>query len=362
MNNSINISYLNSLLLANIRSTLLIDSLSLYLIVPIGIISTFLNTITILILLNKKFNNINIFKLMKVYSLISCIISFIMIFSGLLFTPHILFDLSISKFARIYTCNIVSWILVSLFSYGNCLDILMNLERALSFSNKYHKIKQISPYLICFIVFITCIIIHIPSDLAGTYTPDDQLYITLKLCSPTSFTSSPVTRMILIISYIIEGPVLIILAIGSNVLAYKSYRSFIIKKEQLRITTNNDGSIELTENEKRMIEKNEKMNKKMLIMTICLTIFSIISHLIQFATQLIAFVFSMYFSLLQLAYARFFFTFIIIFKHFFTIFFYFYFNSNFKKMILSLKCKKNSNFNYNTNNNNNIPLTAIDNR
>jgi hypothetical protein len=299
MNISINISYLNSLLLANIRSTFLIDSLSLYLIVPIGIISTFLNITTILILLNKKFNNINIFKLMKVYSLTSCFISFNMIFSGLLFTPHILFDLSTSKFARIYTCNIVSWIIVSFFSYGNCLDILMNLERALSFSNKYHKIKQISPYLICFVVLILCIIIHIPSDLAGTYTPDDQLYITLKLCSPTSFTSSPVTRMILIISYIIEGPVFIILAIVSNILAYVSYKSFMKRKEQLRNNNNNNDN-ELTENEKRKIEKNEKMNKKMLIMTICLTIFSIISHIIQFGTQLIAFVLSAYFSSLYL--------------------------------------------------------------
>jgi hypothetical protein len=344
MNNSINISYLKSLILANIRSTYLTDSLRLYLIVPIGNIGTFLNIITILILINKKFNNLNIFKLMKIYSLTSCIISFTMIFSGLLFTPHILFDLSISKFARIYTCNIVSWILNLFFSYGNCLDILMNLERALSFSNKYHKIKQISAYLICFIVLIICVIIHIPSDLAGTYTPDDQLYITLKLCYPTSFASSPVTRMILIISYIIEGPVLIILAIVSNILAYVSYKSFMKRKEQLTRNTNNAGlNNELTKNEKRKIEKNEQMNKKMLIMTICLTIFSIISHLIQFGTQLIAFVLSMYFSSSYLAWARFIFSFIIIFKHFFTIFFYYYFNLNFKLMISSLICKKNTN-------------------
>ncbi len=236
---------------------------------------------------------------MKVYSLTSLIISFFIIFSGL-FTPHIFFHLSISEFARIYYCNLVNWFYILFFIYGNCLDILMNLERTLSFSNKYQKIKKISAYFICFIAFILCVIIHIPSNLISNYTPNNQVYITFKLCSSTSFASSPLTRIILILSYIIEGPVLIILAIGSNVLAYNSYRSFILKKEQLRITTttttNNDGSIELTENEKRMIEKNEKMNKKMLLMTICLTIFSIISHLIQFATQLIAFVFSVYFS------------------------------------------------------------------
>jgi len=282
-----------------------------------------------------------------------------MIFSGLLFTPHILFDLSISKFARIYTCNIVSWIVNLFFSYGNCLDILMNLERALSFSNKYHKIKQISPYLICFIVLILSIIIHIPSNLSGTYTPDDQLYITLRLCYATSFASSPNTRIILIISYIIEGPVLIILAIVSNILAYASYKSFMKRKEQLRNNNNNNNNDnELTENEKRKIEKNEKMNKKMLVMTICLTIFSIISHIIQFGTQLIAFVLSAYFSFSHLAWARFIFSFIIIFKHFFTIFFYYYFNLNFKLMISSIICKKDTST---SSTNNNIPITAIQN-
>ena len=212
MNYSKNISYLNSLILANARSTYFTDALSLYLIVPMGIIGTFLNLITILILVNKKFNNLNIFKLMKVYSLTSLIISFFIIFSGL-FTPHIFFYLSISEFARIYYCNLVNWFYILFFIYGNCLDILMNLERTLSFSNKYQKIKKVSAYFICFITLIICLIIHMPSNLISNYTPSNQLYITFKLCSSTSFASSPLTRIILILSYIIEGPVLIILAI-----------------------------------------------------------------------------------------------------------------------------------------------------
>ena len=92
-----------------------------------------------------------------------------------LYTPYILFDLSISKLGRIYTCNIIYWILALFFFYGNCLEIIMNLERALSYSSGYQKIKQISPLLICFIFFIICLVIHIPSDLVTTYTPDDQL-------------------------------------------------------------------------------------------------------------------------------------------------------------------------------------------
>ena len=43
--NSTNINYLNSLLLANMRTTYLIDTLKLYLTSPMAIIGTILNTI-----------------------------------------------------------------------------------------------------------------------------------------------------------------------------------------------------------------------------------------------------------------------------------------------------------------------------
>jgi len=85
------------------------------------------------------------------------------------------------------------------------------------------------------------------------------------------------------------------------------------------------------------------MNQKLLMMTIYLSIFSIISHLIQFGAQLIIFVFNSKISSLLYAWTNFTCLCIIIFKHFFTIFFYYYFNQNFKNKLLSLICKKGQN-------------------
>jgi hypothetical protein len=65
-------------------------------------------------------------------------------------------------------------------------------------------------------------------------------------------------------------------------------------------------------------------------MTIYLTIFSIISHFIQFGAQLIIFVFSSKITTILYGWIRFAFLFIIIFKNLLTIFFYYFFNSNFK--------------------------------
>ena len=97
MSNPTNISYLNSLLLANIRFTYLTDSLNLYFIVPMTIIGTCLNILTIGILNKMSFKsmNMNIYKLMFINSLVSFLITFYMIFL-FLNTPYILFDLSIS--------------------------------------------------------------------------------------------------------------------------------------------------------------------------------------------------------------------------------------------------------------------------
>ena len=86
MFNLTNISYLNNLLLENIRSTYLTDALNLYLIVPMGVIGSIFNTITILILCKKTFNKMNIYKLMKVYSLASLVLTFGMIFYFLLYS------------------------------------------------------------------------------------------------------------------------------------------------------------------------------------------------------------------------------------------------------------------------------------
>ena len=96
MSNSTNISYLNSLLISNIRTTYLIDSLKMYLAIPISILGTALNAISIIILSTKSFRKINIFKIMKIYNIVSLVILFGSIFSFLL-TPYILFELEREK-------------------------------------------------------------------------------------------------------------------------------------------------------------------------------------------------------------------------------------------------------------------------
>jgi hypothetical protein len=332
MSNSTNISLLNKLLLANIRTTYLTDSLKLYIILPMAIIGSFFNFIALKILNKRPFRIMNIFKIMFIYSLISFMISVFLVFI-FLYTPYILFELSTSQLGRIYSCNLTNWFLLLFFFYGNCIDILINLERALSYSIKFEKLKKTSPYLICFIVFIICVLIHLPSDISQSFTSNDELYIKLRLCYATAFATQPITRLILLISIIIEGPVVMILVIGSNILAFVSYKSFLKRKQtalELSSFNNNRAIIhQQTSIERRKLDKNEKMNQKLFKMTIFLTIFSIITHIIQFGAQLVIILFSSNNTLVY-SWAFYIFTFMVIFKHFFTIFFFYNFNIKFK--------------------------------
>ena len=328
MSNLENISFLNSLLLSNLRTTYLTDALNLYLIVPMAILGTYFNFVTLTILSKKSFRKMNIYKLMLIYSLISFIISFFLVFI-FLYTPYILFEISISQLGRIYSCNLTNWFLLLFFFYGNCIDILINLERALSYSIKFEKLKKTSPFLICFIVFIICVVIHLPSDLSQSFTSNDELYVKLRLCYATSFATQPITRLILLISIIIEGPVVMILAIGSNVLAFVSYKSFLKRKQTTLDLTRFNNNHQVTDFQQRKIIKNEKMNQKLFKMTFYLTIFSIITHMIQFGTQLLLILFSINNKLVY-AWIFFIFSFIIIFKNFCSIFFFYHFNIKFK--------------------------------
>ena len=100
------------------------------------------------------------------------------------------------------------------------------------------------------------------------------------------------------------------------------------------------------------------MNLKLLVMTIYLTIFSIISHIIQFGAQLIIFVFPSYFCLTVYVWSQYIYIFIIVLKHFCTIFFYYNFNLKFKRRLLSFFCKKIEINRSRDIPSNNIPLSA----
>jgi hypothetical protein len=94
-------------------------------------------------------------------------------------------------------------------------------------------------------------------------------------------------KILLIISYTLEGPVVFILLIATNILAINSYRKFNQRKELIDQTNNIEM---LAEGELRKKSKIEKTDRKLLMMTSYLSLISILTNLLQFTAQFFYFI------------------------------------------------------------------------
>ena len=329
---------LKELFLANLLTTSFGGgTLSTYLIVPISVFGTIFNTISLIIFLKRSFRKIAYFKYITVYTATSLIITSTLI-CGFYFNVAQLFDLAISFSARIFRCYIIPSYLVSFFFfYSNVIDIIINIERAINFGNKYQKLKKISSYIVCIVSLIVCLIVNLPLYFLYDAVQDKDLYTRFRLCIPSQFTQSSLGKVLQIVSYIIQGPVVLLLEVLSNAIALVSFRNFLKRKSQAtNLQTTNVNS-----NQQRRQIKKEKMDKKLMWMTCYITGYSFIMHLIQFASQIIIFYIGTNAVLISIF--TFLFSLIILIKHSTNIFFYYFFNKNFRKAInLCSKLSHNS--------------------
>jgi len=259
-------------------------------------------------------------------------------------TPYTFYELSISYIARVYICKILqSYGTVFFFFFQNTLDIFINIERALSFSNGFKRFKKLTPYFVCFMVFLFCILIHGPNFLLYNIVSYEDLYIKFKYCEKSDFTQSSLGKILLIISYVVQGPIVLIGEIITNIISMVSFKRFMRRKAELNAQRLSVNESEL-EKGKRL--KNEKINRQHLFMTFYLGIFSILNHIVQISSQFVLFIFNPNQSVG--AWFIFIFAFAVTFKNFLNIFFFYNFNTQFKNVFLTFTGKRIIHENRNT--------------
>ena len=79
--------------------------------------------------------------------------------------------------------------------------------------------------------------------------------------------------------------------IGTNVIAMISFRRYLKRKAQLNAHTNNPNREEMTEQEKQKTKEAENLNKTLLFMTLYLSLFAGLIHLLQTSTAFVTFIF-----------------------------------------------------------------------
>jgi hypothetical protein len=274
------------LLLSNIRSSWLQEMLFLCTVVPMGLIGTVLNLMSLSIFLKKSIRKITLFKYLIILSIINSIIAFSKIFFFLR-TPHIFFDLSLSIYGRLFVTIGINDIISYFFFLGNLIEIMINIERAIYFSVGFQNFKKISPYLICCFILILSLIIYIPNFLSIKMVPEDQIYILYRVTIPTDFALSKLGKIALLISYILEGPAIFILLIITNIIALISFKRFNQRKEFIERANN----IEMNgEGEIKKKNKIEKIDRKLMMVTTYLSLISALAELFKFTAQFFYFI------------------------------------------------------------------------
>ena len=329
------------MLLSNLKTSFLFDSLNLYLIVPLGILGSVLNLISLLILFNKSIRCIGLFKYLQIYTLNSFIICTSEV-GFFMLTPNIFYDLSISYAARFYKCFVLtSIVFATCFFYGNVLEIFINIERALNYTKYYERFNRIiSPYSVCLIVLIICILITAPNYFLLGIVQNDELFTKLALCENTNFTNSSIGKIVLITDYTIQGPLVLALIILSSCWTIRMFKKYMIHKERTETIANNANKDEIKQRKKQ--RKLEIMNQNMLVMTFNLNLLSIICHIFQIPIQIIILFVKR--DEFFVPFFIFLFSFIMVIKHLVNIFFYYRFSSRFRKNLnnfFNVKFNKN---------------------
>ena len=103
-----------------------------------------------------------------------------------------------------------------------------------------------------------------------------------KIVIPSDFALSKLGKIILIISYILEGPVIFILLIVTNIIAVICYKKFNQKKELIERANNIEM---LAEGEIKKKSKIEKKDRNLLMMTSYMSLLSIVTIFLQFTIQ-----------------------------------------------------------------------------
>lgn len=322
--------FLNESFYLRMGSTWLIDGIYIFLIAPIGITGFILN-MTSLIIYCKLINNANLYKYLIMYSLNGSLICLISSFLFLTYSPRYI-DYFLSPSIKIYRCRVLGYGIVSLYFFGNLLDIFISLNRLSIFNNKLKSFHDFNPFKLGILLMIICFSINLRLIVSYDLMSNDDFFnsSSFTYCIQNEFAETTFNKILNIFIISIRDLITLILEIIFSYLLIKSSNKYTennLIQATININQTRENNLNLT------IKKRVMMKKRILYMTIWLSILSIISHLI------IAFAFSLFLNNFLTENRLFYFSmvlfgfFSLILKHFLNFFLFYLFDYNFKKLI-----------------------------
>lgn len=221
------------------------------------------------------------------------------------------------------------------------MSVLLNIERASSFTEHFKKFKNISPYSACLYLLILCAMINLPTHFLIDIASDSEVYSALKsfenvklfkgicLRNKNSLSSFGITATLF--GFFVKGLLTLLLDIISNVLSIVYFKRYLKRKLaslQIRELQTVSASVSHTAAQNFQLERIESMKRKQTTMTIYLTLFSIVVYAVELAANVIIYFF--YKNLNVLFAFEFIIVFLTAFKQNMNFLFFYMFNTNFQ--------------------------------
>lgn len=326
----------NETFLERYGSTWLIDSFYLFLITPSAYIGLILNLLNIFIFTKIAHQQTTVlYKYLIVYCINNEVLCLLACISFYVYTSRYL-GVKLDYFARICYCVMINWICVTLYFFGNLLDIIISIERLSIFVKNLKWFTQLNFLIVCLVTFLFSIFVNIPTYLRIYVKTDNETYNDLFkiLDDVNNITFSTCGQGLLYKNYILIGLNIFIRDIVSlmseivlSIFILKKFREY--KSNRSILINNKDQST----NE----QKNKDNHVKLTSMTIYLSLLAIISH----TTLCLVFAFFYVENIIFQSYLALISYSAIFLKHAYSFFIFYYFNNNFKKSFLDLIKRKN---------------------
>ena len=328
---------LNELFYLKLGSTWTLDSMYLFLMGPLGLLGFFLNLISYFKIKNISPNrnafNLTLKKYLKIYTMNSSMICLIFSLCAIFRAPRY-FDLAQNYVGSLFNCKIIPWLTVTIFFYINILDCVLLTDRLATLTTKLNIFKNYDANKVSLVAFLVCFLINLPGfflyqtksteefeEIINSY--DKLINFIYYTTDPFFFT--PIGFGFMVILVTIKDLLTMILEITLSILVSVVFKRYLIRKTHL-LTTNTHNShssqsIELSQKpspsiqpssskhdenvdqkcsllvkpinpsfvsrtnqqkfkqKSKIIDKLEKTNEKINLMSIKISVCSILSHL-----------------------------------------------------------------------------------
>lgn len=212
------------------ESSKFLENVYIFVFPPIGALAFIGNLISYIIFSTPRFAKKPLYIYLRVSCLNNMIVNFIISFNFIWISNLFSSGLSNTRWQVSAQCYVKYPIIMSAYSFGGFLDIVLALERLCELTNSRHKFHQFNPIRVCIVVLILSLILNMPIILmcepksGFLFNSQTNKSEEIFFMGASEFTWSRVGFISLFVRFLIRDILSLVLLIALNISAFIMFR------------------------------------------------------------------------------------------------------------------------------------------